>query len=45
MVVLIVLCLRVEFLCCWHLIYVFIFLVNWPPNGKIAARSAYDIFS
>ena len=29
--------------------YVFIFLVklltNWPPIGKIAAHSAYDMFS
>ena len=36
------------FLCCWHLIYVFIFLVKvteWPPIVKIAAHSAYDMFS
>ena len=25
--------------------YVFIFLVEWPPIGKIAAHSAYDMFS
>ena len=32
------------FLCCWRLMYVFIFLVKvteWPPIGKIAAHSAY----
>ena len=37
-----------KFLCCWHLRYVFIFLVyvtEWPPIGKIAAHSAYDMFS
>ena len=39
------------FLCCWRLIYVFIFLVKlvkvteWPPIGKIAAHSAYEMFS
>ena len=35
------------FLCCWRLMYVFIFLVKlteWPPIGKIAAHSAYDMF-
>ena len=41
MVVLIVLCLGVESLCCWCLMYVFIFLVI----GKIAANSANDMFS
>ena len=25
--------------------YVFIFLVKWSPIGKIAAHSAYDMFS
>ena len=25
--------------------YVFIFLVKWPPIGTIAAHSAYDMFS
>ena len=25
--------------------YVFIFLVKWPPIGKIAAHSVYDMFS
>ena len=25
--------------------YVFIILVEWPPIGKIAAHSAYDMFS
>ena len=25
--------------------YVFIFIVEWPPIGKIAAHSAYDMFS
>ena len=50
MVVLFVLCLGVYFLfslCCWRLMYVFIFLVKvteWPPIGKIAAHSAYDMF-
>ena len=48
MVVLFVLCLGVKiFLCCWRLMYVFIFLVKvteWPPIGKIAAHSAYDMF-
>ena len=37
-----------NFLYCWHLMYVFIFLVKvteWPPIGKIAAHSAYDMFS
>ena len=31
----------------WRLMYVFIFLVKvaeWPPTGKIAAHSAYDMF-
>ena len=44
-----VLCLGVlNFLCCWCLMYVFIFSVkvtHWPPIGKIAAHSAYDMFS
>ena len=34
-------------LCCWRLMYVFIILVKlteWPPVGKIAAHSAYDMF-
>ena len=34
-------------LCCWRLMYVFIFSVKvteWPPIGKIAAHSAYDMF-
>ena len=48
MVVLFVLCLGVYFfLCCLRLMYVFIFLVKiteWPPIGKIAAHSAYDMF-
>ena len=48
MVVLFVLCLGVwNFLCCWRLMYVFIFLIKvteWPPIGKIAAHSAYDMF-
>ena len=34
MVVLIVLCFGVEFLCCLHLMYVFIFSTEWPPIGK-----------
>ena len=37
----------IKFLCCWRLMYVFIFLVKvteWPPIGKIAAHSAYDMF-
>ena len=36
------------FLCCWHLMYVFIFSVKvteWPPIGKIAVHLAYDMFS
>ena len=36
-----------HFLCCWRLMYVFIFLIKvteWPPIGKIAAHSAYDMF-
>ena len=36
-----------KFLCCWRLICVFIFLVKiteWPPIGKIAAHSAYEMF-
>ena len=36
------------FLCCWRLMCVFIFLVKvteWPPIGKIAAHSAYEMFS
>ena len=34
-------------MCCWRLMYVFIFLIKvteWPPIGKIAAHSAYDMF-
>ena len=47
MLVLVVLCLGVLFLCCWRLMYVIIFLVKfrWPPIGKIAAHSAYDMVS
>ena len=36
------------FLCCWRLVCVCIFLVKvteWPPIGKIAAHSAYEMFS
>ena len=36
------------FLCCWRLMYVCIFLVKvteWPPIGKIAAHSGYEMFS
>ena len=36
-----------NFLCCWRLTCVFIFLIKvteWPPIGKIAAHSAYDMF-
>ena len=49
MVVLIVLCLRVYFLCCWRRMYVIIFLVNFRKLsghllGKIAAHSAYYMF-
>ena len=29
---------------CWRLMYVFIFLAEWPPIWKIAAHSAYDMF-
>ena len=35
-------------LCCWRLMCVFIILLSlgeWPPIGKIAAHSAYDMFS
>ena len=35
-------------LCCCRFMYVFIFLVkltDWPPIGKIAAHSAYEMFS
>ena len=38
----------VEFLCCLHLMYVFIYtctLTEWPRIGKITANSAYDTFS
>ena len=46
MVVLIVLCLGVYFLCCWRLMYVsLVYLTELPPIGKIAAHSAYDMFS
>ena len=37
-----------KFLCCWRLMCVFIFLVKvteWPPIEKIAAHSAYEMFS
>ena len=42
------LCLKV--LCCWRLTCVFIFFIQvkvttWPPIGKIAAHSAYEMFS
>ena len=39
--------LVINFLCCWRLMCVFIVLVKvteWPPIGKIAAHSAYDMF-
>ena len=41
-------CLK-NVLCCWRLMCVFIVLVKfkiteWPPIGKIAAHSAYDMF-
>ena len=48
MVVLFGLCLGVlKKMCCWRLMYVFIFLVKvteWPPIGKMAANSAYGVF-
>ena len=52
MVVLFVLCLGVlkNKLCCWRFMCVFkLFIVlvkvtEWPPIGKIAAHSAYDMF-
>ena len=51
MVVLFVLCLGHQVfkknLCCWRLTCVLIVLVKvteWPPIGKIAAHSAYDMF-
>ena len=37
-----------KFVCCWCLKYVIIFLVEvteWPSIGKIAAHSAYEVFS
>ena len=39
---------ELKILCCWRLMYVFIILVKvteWPPFGKIAAHSAYEMFS
>ena len=35
------------FMCCWRLMYVFIFLImvtEWPPIGKMAAHSACGVF-
>ena len=45
MVVLIVFCLGVDFLCCKHLMCIFVFLVKWQPIGKMAVHSAYNMFS
>ena len=38
MMVLIALCLGVNFLCCLHLMYIFtvVSVTEWPPIGKIA---------
>ena len=44
MMVLFLLCLGVNFLlCCWRLMACL--HTEWPPIGKIAAYSAYDIFN
>ena len=50
--VLIVLCFRVEFLCCLRLepyvrfhILSLVRVTEWQPIGGIAAHSAYDMFS
>ena len=43
--VLIVLCLTVDFLCRLHLMCVFVWVAEWLPNGKKAAYSAYDMLS
>ena len=49
MVVLIVLCFGVEFLCCLHLMFVSYFLSSLcnlvTANWEIAAHSAYDMLS
>ena len=49
MVVLIALCVGVEFLCCQHLmcfhIFSLVWVAEWPPIGKMAAHSAYNMFS
>ena len=49
MVVLIVLCLGVVFLCCkapYIRIHSLVkWVPGWPPIGKLAALSAYDMFS
>ena len=29
---------------CFH-IFRYVYVTEWPPNGKIAAHSAYDMFS
>ena len=37
-----------NFLCCWRLMYVFIFLVKvteWTPVGRMVVHSAYEMFS
>ena len=34
-----------RFLCCWRFMYVFKFLVKFMQLEKIAAHSAYDMFS
>ena len=36
-------CLK-NFLCCWRLMCVLVKVTEWPPIGKIAAHSAYDMF-
>ena len=52
MMVLFVLCLGVKIFCAVGALYMFSYSIlsqvkvtNWPPIGKIAAYSAYDMFS
>ena len=37
-------CLLVPFCVCFH-IFGWVWVTEWPPIGKIAAHSAYDMFS
>ena len=34
-----------QFLCCWRLIFSLVKVTEWPPTGKMAAHSAYDMVS